>query len=53
MKRVKNIGEQKKTKKLVSVLIVLVCCIVLGISALAYINRKPVKTSEKQTTNTG
>lgn len=53
MKKVKNIGEQKKTKKLVSVLIVLVCCIVLGISALAYINRKPVKTSEKQTTNTG
>ena len=52
MKRVKNIGEQKKTKKLVSVLIVLVCCIVLGISALAYINRKPEKTSEKPTTNT-
>lgn len=53
MKRVKNIGEQKKTKKLVRVLIVLVCAITLGISALAYINRKPVKTSEKQTTNTG
>ena len=53
MKRVKNIGEQKKTKKLVSVLIVLVCAITLGISALAYINRKPVKTSEKPTTNTG
>lgn len=42
MKRVKNIGEQKNTKKLVSVLIVLVCVITLGISALAYINRKPV-----------
>ena len=36
MKKVKKIGEQKKTKKLVSVLIVLVCCIVPGISALEY-----------------
>lgn len=52
MNRVKNIGEQKKTKKPVTMLIVLVCCIALGISALVYLNRNPAEAADKPVANT-